>query len=290
MTNTTSLPTVLIATLGSEAQVITAVYDLLNGQGEKIDAIQVLHTFSPESTIAAAVNRLRVEFQPAIPVEFLCLTSDTGQSLVDVDTPDTARAAFRAIYRAVWSAKQQGNRVHLCIAGGRKTMAVYGMTAAQLLFDEDDHLWHLFSAGEFLTSKRLHPLPGDDVHLVEIPVILLGEITPAAWILENVDDPFQAIERVRELHLTEKIETARSFLQGSLSPAELRVVELLVREGLSDSEIGERLYLSPRTVEQHLRSAYSKASAHWGVERMGRMQLIALLNLYFNMQITGKPA
>ena len=42
-----------------------------------------------------------------------------------------------------------------------------------------------------------------------------------------------------------------------LSPRELEVLRI-VAEGLTDPEVAERLYLSPRTVSQHLRSIYSK--------------------------------
>jgi hypothetical protein len=77
-------------------------------------------------------------------------------------------------------------QVHLSIAGGRKTMAVFGMTAAQLLFDEHDRLWHLFSGGEFLVSKRLYPQPGDEVRLsVKIqfssPLVLTATWLIISW-------------------------------------------------------------------------------------------------------------
>ena len=32
----------------------------------------------------------------------------------------------------------------------------------------------------------------------------------------------------------------------------------LVAQGLTDAEVAERLYLSPRTISQHLRSVYNK--------------------------------
>jgi DNA-binding CsgD family transcriptional regulator len=46
-----------------------------------------------------------------------------------------------------------------------------------------------------------------------------------------------------------------------LTSRELDVLRL-VAEGLTDSEIGERLYISPRTASQHLRSIYGKLEVH----------------------------
>jgi predicted ATPase/DNA-binding CsgD family transcriptional regulator len=45
----------------------------------------------------------------------------------------------------------------------------------------------------------------------------------------------------------------------SLSPAELRVVEL-VAEGLTNPQIGERLFISPRTVQAHLSHVFAKVA------------------------------
>ena len=43
----------------------------------------------------------------------------------------------------------------------------------------------------------------------------------------------------------------------SLTPAELDVVRL-VSHGLSNKDIGERLFISPRTVQAHLTHVYTK--------------------------------
>ena len=67
--------------------------------------------------------------------------------------------------------------------------------------------------------------------------------------------------------------TAPATAQDLLSPRETEVLGL-VAEGLTDQEVAQRLYLSPRTVGQHLSSVYRKlevksrtAATHEATER-----------------------
>src|SRR5262249_52286937 len=53
--------------------------------------------------------------------------------------------------------------------------------------------------------------------------------------------------------------TVRSAASEELTPQE-RQIALLVRDGLSNPEGGARFFLSPRTVEWHLRKIFSKLS------------------------------
>jgi DNA-binding NarL/FixJ family response regulator len=53
--------------------------------------------------------------------------------------------------------------------------------------------------------------------------------------------------------------TAASTAGDELTPQE-RQIALLVRDGLSNPEVGTRLFLSPRTVEWHLRKIFDKLS------------------------------
>lgn len=279
-------PDIFIATLGSEPQVVTAALDLLLARhGAPVGEVVVLHTACDTPPIAAAVQALRTDaaeyvYPHRLTFCFEPICAADGRPLADVETPEASQAGFQALYGAIHRAKRDGRRVYLSIAGGRKNLAVYGLVAAQLLFDEDDSLWHLYSAGDFLASRRLHPEPGDEVHLLPIPVLLRSYISPALTGLRHVQDAAQALKHFQDLALEERLADCRSFVLGALTPAEQRAVLLLVREGLSDNEIAARLGVSPRTVEQQLRAAYAKAADHWQIEAVSRAQLIALLNVY----------
>jgi len=286
---------ILIATLGTKAQVVTTALDLLLAQGHPLRDVVVLYPGGADPAeggpLAPALARLRAEFSvyPAYRFINLILSPLTAHNgpVVDIASQAEAEAAFRCLYRAIWTAKraEPDRTVHLSIVGGRKVLAVYGMAAAQLLFDDDDCLWYVFADGRFLQEERLHPDPADLATLVPVPVLRWGTVSPILMDLGDIDDPFQAADRQRHMQLQERLAEARSFVLGSLTAAERRVVELLVREGLTDADIGGRLNLSPRTVERHLGDAYRKAAAHWGLTGATRAQLVVLLNLYFTLHL-----
>ena len=289
-------PAVLIATLGTEPQVVSAVFDLLTWKGEKVQQIRIVHARAPGTPIADAVHRIkewgRLNHKTTgnqVPLDLVAIKDQQGKPVSDIRNQTAAQAAFRTIYNQIRLRKREGYQIHLSLAGGRKTMAVYAMLSAQLLFDDADHVWHLHSEGDFLASKRLHPRPSDCVELIPIPVVRWSRVAPILLDLAEIEDPYLALEQQQQLKLNEEIELTREFVEQSLSSAEERVVSLLVKEGLSDKDLGERLSISPRTVEQHLRSAYAKAESHWGVRDVSRSVLITLLNLYYSTQIRGNP-
>src|SRR5829696_3502634 len=75
----------------------------------------------------------------------------------------------------------------------------------------------------------------------------------AAWSEGRAMTPEQAVEHALEPSSA----TPRLKDAAELSTREVEVLAL-VAEGHTDSQVGERLYLSPRTVGQHLRSSYQK--------------------------------
>ena len=272
----------LIATLGSEAQVITLALDCLLDLGHNVDRVIVIHTAPEAGPVKEALTRVRAEFSGkyySVPMKLETVQLQVNDSpLADVDTLDGARATFVALYRVVRAEKLAERGVHLSIAGGRETMSVFGMAVAQMLFDVDDRLWHLVSYGRLLEDKRMHAGPGESVDLIQIPVLLWSAISPMLTDLSRIDDPFEAAEYQRSLRFKETIAEAKTFIEDKLTKRQRPVVELLVREGLGNGEIAERLVLSPRTIESHLNASTSKAEKHWQLAEVTRTQLISLLS------------
>lgn len=275
----------LVATLGVKPQVVTLVLDELLRRGISIDRATVIHTDDSVGGMWESVRRLREEADSYYlrldrPVEFRFIPIERdGRPVADILTEEDAGAAFKAIYRAVLSEKREGRVVHLNIAGGRKVMSVYGMAVAQLLFDDDDRVWHLVSEEGLQREERLHARPGERVVLVPVPVLRWSMVSPAMTELVLKEDPWEALKAYRRrVEAADRIQL-RYFLEHELSPSERGIVELLVREGLTNRELAERLHRSPKTVANQLSSVYRKYRRYRGLSgKVGRLRLIADLS------------
>ena len=274
---------VLLAPLGSKPQLVTIALDLLEQQGESVGEVVILHTSLEREATRQAVAVLGREFPavyPHIRLRPICLCDEQGRPLEDLDSDLGAREAFRVLYHEVKAAKRAHRRVHLSIAGGRKIIAVYAMVVAQLLFDPEDRVWHIFSVPALIESRALHPAPGESA-LIRVPVLRWSEISPALTDLVLSDDPFQALQRQEELRRADALRLAREFVERELTAAEREVVRLVVCEGLTDAEIAARSGRSVKTVGHHLSSAYEKARAYFGLVGAGRHTLTSLLAVYY---------
>ncbi|RKY04445.1 histidine kinase [Candidatus Poribacteria bacterium] len=271
-----------VATLGVKPQVVTLALDELLNRGMPIDRAVVIHTDDSIDGMRESVGRLREEASSYYsrldrPVEFRFVPIERdGRVVSDILTEEDAGAAFRAIYKAVLNEKREGRVVHLSIAGGRKVMSVYGMAVAQLLFDDDDRVWHLVSEDILRREDRLHARPGERVVLVPVPVLRWSMVSPVMTELVLREDPWEALKaHRRRVEIADRIQL-RYFLEHELTRSERELVELLVSEGLTNVELAERLHRSPKTVANQLNSVYRKYRRYRGLSgRVNRLRLIA---------------
>ena len=255
---------VLVATLGTEPQVVTLVLDELLKQGHIICRTVVVHTDDSVEPVKTAVFKLRAEagrhysfLSPPVIFRFEPIEGEHGRPQ-DILTKEDAGAAFKTLYRIVLKEKRAGYKVHLSIAGGRKAMAVYGMAVAQLLFDEDDRVWHVVSEEVLHSKDRLHAEPDERVILVPIPVLKWSTISPVTTELVVFEDPWRAISKQREMRELQDRMSLLHFVEHELSPMERKILSLLVREGLSNKELARRVCRSEKTVANLLSSIYAK--------------------------------
>lgn len=289
---------VLIATLGTQPEVVTVALDLLLEQGCDIQEVVVIHTSSSHPEIRESLRRLDDEFPQGrlyahanIPCLYRKLELKVeGRRIADIKTWKEAGAVFTTIYREVREQKRRGSLIHLCIAGGRKSMSVYGMATAQLLFDAEDRLWHLFSSKTFEEANLMHPRYPGDAQLVPIPLLPYRALSIPLATLLATDDPLKAVEEQRKLIRLEERRRQREFIEEALSAPERRVVEALVEEVIvhhrspTNEEIGRKIYLAPHTVANALTRVYDKLRLFLGLPeevKVDRTLLAALFSSYF---------
>lgn len=281
-----SPPEVLIATLGISPQIITITLDLLRAEGHAIGQVVSIYTAADE--VQTALARLddelhRTNGPPHRPV----LIAGEQGPVADLHTEEDATALLSTLYREMRMHKQAGRRIHLSISGGRRLMSGYALAVAQLLFDEHDRAWHLFS--DFWEERRddkMHVEPGDRSLLIHVPVLRWTQSAAAIASLMAQDDPWAAICQYQELARNEAIQRKGEFLYHWLTPAERAVVEPLVREGLSNAELAHRLHKGEQTIANQLRQVYTKLHEFLGypAARVDRSMLIAEMSPYFTLR------
>jgi len=253
---------VFVATLGAEPQVVTLALDALLTQGMDIHRVIVIHTLDDREPIRSSLRRLHQEFIVdqfyGLPLRFDShLLAGSSGPLADVITPAEIEDAFQSLYTLLRQHKQAGRRIHLCLAGGRKTMALFAMAAAQILFDLNDGVWHLVSHPDLITSKQLHADSQEHVVLIPVPIAYWKHLQP--------DDQ----SRVRH------------FVDTILTPSEREVVQLLIREGLSNAVLAARLGKSAKTIANQLTSTYLKLQQYFDLpDTPDRTMLLVLLGSY----------
>lgn len=292
------MPRVFISTFGITPQVVTLAFDELLQEKVQFDELCVIHTDASaahwpsgaRNIVHAAMQQLdgeftvlqtletnefeqtaRVRYQPPWapePFEFnyrkVCINKiERGKRVAcpDANTKADAKAAFNVIFRTVRAYKAQRCEIHMCIAGGRKSMSAFGMGAAQLLFDQQDGLYHLMSTANFERTRAMHEEKRFDLaELIKIPVIFLGSIAPQLTRLLSGGDPFDAVATQESYLLFADPNLKDAFVSG-LTEIQQQVLRLITL-GLSNDEIAKLIGCGQSTVANNLPLIFEAYCAH----------------------------
>jgi CRISPR-associated protein (TIGR02584 family) len=290
-------PTVYIATLGNAPQVITLALDQLLPKHPFVEVCVIHTDDTPDqelprmkfSNMHETIQQLDRQFQNLRPrqegVGEKVWTADyrlgsryyqfayrrvliqreeqkpgqlaTYTPVKDVETESNSQAAFRTIFRVVQRYKEQRAIIHFNLAGGRKSMSVFAMSAAQILFTPGDKLWHVVSQNQLMETRAMHDTAdGESYRLVPIPFVSVSTLNPVLGMLISSNDPYDIVQAQENyLHLMD-LQRKEKFLREL--DFDERQILLGVAQGLNNEEIGGRLKkrLSGKTVANKLTTIY----------------------------------
>ncbi len=261
-----------LITMGGQAQVVTFALDGLLARGEAVETVVVLHLSPDDARVQRALSQLSREFAGGRyrgrPVAFHRLVVQVqGRPLSAIRTAEEAEGVWEMARDLLATLKRERGRLHLCIAGGPRILALTLTTAAMLQCDHRDRLWHLYTPPEFLEQARdgaiLHAPPEAGVLLIPVPLVPWGAYFPALRALARPDGRLPFL-----LHPDERIRCA--MVWGRLTDRQREVLEVLA-VGLMPQEAAERLGITLKTLDAHKTQILAECRVVWGLAEDARI-------------------
>lgn len=275
-------PAAFVATLGLQPQIITRALDRLRPIEPNLELAVIIHTSAYRHhdtwpSLPSFKEYLEKTYAP-LRVETAILVQPGEEPLRDVVSPRDADIAFRVIYNVTRDLKRRGYRLHSLIAGGRKSIIIYSVLSAQLLFDAQDKLWHIFSRDEYERDQfdremGLRPhVPENVVQLVEVPVLYVSRVAPLIReLILHSDDPTHAVRIFEEQEDVELLTYLQRFY-NECDPLDREILLLRYRE-YTNATIAKRVHLSESAVSNRIRSV---AERYFRDTRQGRSRYAEL--------------
>lgn len=256
---------ILIATVGLSPQVVTLALDGLLRRGIPIQRVLVVQPSEATAGIKQSLDRIRAEVSDykkkhGITFDFCIFEGQDGYRPTDTLSKRDAEVVLQTLNREILRVKNDGWRVHLSIAGGRKVISAFGTVAAQFHFDADDRCWHVLE-GTQADRNAMHPGEDEPVMLVDVPVLswkLWKRVIAGSLSLALTEDPIQTEMLLR--HLEDNVSHAQrlqTFFSQELDYTQQRVLALLALEGLENEELEARLGCSVKNPLTKIISKYT---------------------------------
>ena len=166
-----------------------------------------------------------------------------------------AEAAGQALERLAETTRPAGTDLGLGIEARSRALLEGGEAAERLYRESVDRLGRTRMRPDL---GRAHLLYGEWLRREGRRVDARTQLRTAHELFAGMGMEAFAERARRELVATgEKVRRRKPETRNELTPQERQIAQL-AREGLSNPEIGARLFLSPRTVEWHLRKVFAK--------------------------------
>jgi CRISPR-associated protein Csx14 len=262
-------PTTMIATLGGQPQVVTFALDALLARGEPISELYVLHLALENPRTRQSLARLSEAFVDDHYAGRRCRfrrvpIGPSHAPLYDIHNEHEAELLLQTVRELLAGLKQQGHKLHLCISGGRRMIGLLVMSAAALLCDHQDRLWHMYTPDDFRRRAEggaiLHAQPEDGVQLIQIPLVPWGAYFPALRGLAQT--PVQHV--AQQLHWLVVDEQQCRQVYGRLSQRQREILHLFAR-GHRPQDVAEALHITLSTVNTHKTAILAECRAAWAI-------------------------
>lgn len=264
-----TIPTTLIATLGGQPQVVTFALDALLARGEPISEVYVLHLALENARTRQSLAHLSEAFVDDHYAGRRCRfrripIGPSAAPLYDIRTEQEAETVLQTVRELLAGLKQQQHKLHICISGGRRMIGLLVLSAAALLCDHQDRLWHLYTPDEFRSQADrgavMHAQPEDGVRLIQIPLVPWGAYFPALRVMAQTSAQ-AAAQQLRWL-TTDEPQCRQVYEQ--LSQRQREVLHAFAR-GLRPQDVAETLTITLSTVNTHKTAILGECRAAWGI-------------------------
>lgn len=268
--------TILIATLGGQPQIITFALDALLQQGEQITQVYLLHLTPASARWQQSVQKVLAEFDHQRYHGHCCCVHrfpilDGQMPLPEIRNEREAEVAGQAIRSLLAQLKLEGHKLHLCVAGGRRMVALLMTAAAMLLCDHQDRLWHMYTPEATQEKARdgalMHAQPADGVRLIPAPLVPWGAYFPALRALAL--PPAQAVaQQIGKLSATNDLQCRQVYKE--LTERQQEILAAFVRGG-APQDVAEALHISLSTVNSHKTAILAECRIAWGLDEDARL-------------------
>ena len=214
--------------------------------------------------------------QPAVAVQHLeQITLPHMRRLAAIDRVETALRADRVDLARAWQSELQefADATHIASAAA---VAEHGAALLAEPADADEHFLQALTAHErsprLPDRARTELAYGEHLRRSRRRVDAREHLRAALSLFEDLGATPYAERAAQELRASGETARRRDVSTATALTAQERQVATLVRQGLSNRDAAAQLFLSPRTVDFHLRNVFSKL----GVSSRGELANVSL--------------